>query len=308
MRGFSVWPGYKPGIAGPVAYWLWAVCIRTWLVWMGQLDYSSKDKLALAFGAIAVGAGQIILKVRALATGVHTKADGSPVTQADLEADRFIRERLSVILPGIRVITEETFEEAGSQNDDAGLEDFVLVDPLDGTREFVAGRDEFTVNVALIKNKQPVVGAIYVPAKSSLYVSSDKAYRADVHSEQAMPQLSTMQELRVSAIPECGLRAVASRSHLDPATKQWLDGQKIASHISAGSSLKFCTIAEGAADVYPRFGPTMEWDTAAGHAILVSAGGCVVDLDGSPLYYGKAGAGFRNSAFVAWGRLPLRQG
>src|SRR5690349_5041743 len=138
----------------------------------------SKDDLASAFGAIAVEAGQIILKARAQGCGAQAKADGSPVTAADLESDRLIRARLSALLPDIRVITEETFGDGGSQSDVAGLQNFVLVDPLDGTREFVAGRDEFTVNIALIEAKQPVVGAIYAPAKARLYVGADKAYGA----------------------------------------------------------------------------------------------------------------------------------
>lgn len=264
----------------------------------------SKVDLALAFGAIAVEAGETILKARAQGCSAEAKADGSPVTAADLEADRLIRARLSVILPNVRVITEETFGEGGSQSDVAGLQNFILVDPLDGTREFVAGRDEFTVNIALIEAKQPVVGAIYAPAKARLYVASDKAYGADVQPGQAMPQSSAMQPLRTSPVPGSGLRAVASRSHMDAATRQWLDSHQIAKHVSAGSSLKFCTIAEGDADVYPRSGPTMEWDTAAGHAILLAAGGSVVGFDGTPFRYGKAEAGFRNAGFVAWGRAP----
>ena len=120
----------------------------------------------------------------------------------------------------------------------------------------------------------------------------------------SLPAPSTWHELKTSTAPAGGLRAVASRSHLDPDTKHWLAQRKIANVVSAGSSLKFCTVAEGQADVYPRFGPTMEWDTAAGHAVLVAAGGCVLSLDGSPLCYGTMTAAFRNSAFVAWGRAP----
>ena len=261
------------------------------------------DELASAFGAIAIEAGQIILKARARGRGVQTKADGSPVTEADLESDKYIRAQLSAILPGIPIVTEESFGAKG-QSDVAGLQNFVLVNPLDGTREFVAGRDEFTVNIALIEAKQPVVGAIYAPAKARLYVASDRAHGADVQPGQAMPRLSAMQQLRTSTIPASGLRAVASRSHMDPATRQWLDNQQITKQVSAGSSLKFCTVAEGAADVYPRCGPTMEWDTAAGHAILLAAGGSVVGFDGAPFRYGKVEAGFRNGGFVAWGRAP----
>ena len=126
----------------------------------------------------------------------------------------------------------------------------------------------------------------------------------EVQPGDSLPAPSTWHELKTSTAPAGGLRAVASRSHLDPDTKHWLAQRKIANVVSAGSSLKFCTVAEGQADVYPRFGPTMEWDTAAGHAVLVAAGGCVLGLDGSPLCYGTMTAAFRNSAFVAWGRAP----
>ena len=115
-----------------------------------------------------------------------------------------------------------------------------------------------------------------------------------------------MRPLTTGPVPEGGLRAIASRSHLDPATQQWLDGRNIGNLCSAGSSLKFCMIAEGEADVYPRLAPTMEWDTAAGHAILAAAGGCVLGLDGSPLRYGKSEAGFRNESFIAWGQKPAQ--
>ena len=261
------------------------------------------DELALAFGAIASEAGQIILSVRR--SGFQTKADGSPVTDADLESDKYITARLSAILPKVPIVTEEGVDQIGSGSDIGELRHFILVDPLDGTREFVAGRDEFTVNIALIEARQPVVGAIYAPAKGKLYIASEKAYGADVQPGR-MPGLSVMQQLRTCPVPASGLRAVASRSHMDPATRQWLDNRPIAKRVAAGSSLKFCTIAEGAADVYPRCGPTMEWDTAAGHAILVAAGGLVVGLDGAPFTYGKVDAGFRNAGFVAWGRGPNR--
>ena len=264
------------------------------------------NELASAFGAIAIEAGRIILSARARGSGVQTKTDGSPVTEADLDSDKYIRAQLSALLPSVPIITEETFDQIGSSSDVAGLQTFVLVDPLDGTREFVAGRDEFTVNIALIEAKQPVVGAIYAPAKARLYVAADKAYGADVKPEQPMPQLSAMRQLKTNPISANGLRAVASRSHMDAATRQWLDNQQIIGHVAAGSSLKFCTIADGDADVYPRSGPTMEWDTAAGHAILLAAGGWVVGFDGAPFRYGKAETGFRNTGFVAWGRAPTR--
>jgi 3'(2'), 5'-bisphosphate nucleotidase len=266
---------------------------------MHPLNLFSRDELAMAFGTIAVGAGQLILKARDHGACVQIKTDGSPLTNADLEADRFIRARLPAILPGVTVITEETIDLADSL--DVSLDHFVLVDPLDGTREFIAGRDEFTVNIALVSDREPVVGAVYAPAKSSLYIASEKAFWSDVHSGQTMPSVSGMRQLKASPVRPDDLRAVISRSHLDKATENWLEQHRVSSHVSAGSSLKFCVVAEGSADVYPRCAPTMEWDTAAGHAILAAAGGRVVSPDGSPLRYGKIEAGFRNSAFVAWG-------
>ncbi len=265
----------------------------------------SRDDLAFAFARTAVAAGKIIMSARDALNDVQHKADGSPVTRADREADDFIRSQLAAVLPDVRLITEETFERSPHHKNAASLDRFVLVDPLDGTREFVAGRNEFTVNIALIEAGRPVVGAVYAPAMSRLYMSSARAYRVEVKPGDDLPAPSMWRELKTSPAPGGGLRAVASRSHLDPDTKCWLEQRKIASVVSAGSSLKFCTIAEGQADVYPRFGPTMEWDTAAGHAILEAAGGCVLGLDGSPLCYGTMTAAFRNSAFVAWGRAPV---
>jgi 3'(2'), 5'-bisphosphate nucleotidase len=146
---------------------------------------------------------------------------------------------------------------------------------------------------------------IYAPATCQLYVAGSKAFGAEVPIGQAMPKLETMRRLSTARAPRDGLRAVASRSHLDPATKRWLDERPIKHVSSAGSSLKFCKLAEGEADVYPRFSPTMEWDTAAGQAILTAAGGCVLAPDGAPLRYGKVSHGLRNDdGFVAWGQPP----
>jgi 3'(2'), 5'-bisphosphate nucleotidase len=260
------------------------------------------NHLALVFGTIALEAGQLIMKARDAGCTAQRKADGSPVTEADLVADQFIRGRLSDIARGELVITEETFD---SSHSEATLPDrFILVDPLDGTREFAAGRHEFTVNIALIEGARPVVGVIYAPATSQLYIAGNQAFGAEVKLGEAIPKLEAMRRLTTAAVTREGLRAVASRSHLDPATRQWLEDRDVKQLCSAGSSLKFCELAEGNADVYPRFSPTMEWDTAAGQAILTMAGGCVLALDGAPLRYGKASDKFRNSGFVAWGQPP----
>ena len=182
-------------------------------------------------------------------------------------------------------------------------ERFLLVDPLDGTREFLAGYKDFTVNIALIEAGSPVAGAICAPALDQLYVAGATAFLADLTAGSA---LGAMKVIATGPAPGPGLRAVASRSHLNPETEQWLRQHPVAELQRAGSSLKFCLIARGDADVYPRIAPTMEWDTAAGHAVLNAAGGCVLGLDGSPLRYGKKDAGFKNAGFIAWGRRPPR--
>lgn len=225
------------------------------------------------------------------------KSDGSPVTQADLAADRLIRDSLAQHCPGISVITEETCTAAST----ADAECYVLVDPLDGTKEFIKGSDEFTVNIALIAAGAPVAGAVYAPALQRLYIGGARAHRLDIASEDADRGLDGLQSIGVRQVPRENRRAVVSRSHLDPDTRTWIDRHGITQLHAAGSSLKFCTIAEGDADVYPRLGPTMEWDTAAGHAVLLAAGGDVTDLDGQPLRYGKPQ--FRNGPFIAWGKV-----
>ena len=257
--------------------------------------------MAMAFGAIALEAGQAIMAAAGSAAPV--KKDGSPVTRADLEADALIRSRLAALMPDVPAITEETFERRPGA---VPPKTFILVDPLDGTREFAAGRNDFTVNIALIEHGQPIVGTIYAPAMSRLYVAGTEAFRAEVHPGARLPRLDQMKQLATGRVADSGLRAVASRSHLDPTTKAWLEERGITELRSTGSSLKFCMIADAEADVYPRLAPTMEWDTAAGQAILVAAGGCVLGLDGKPLSYGKPDAEYRNGSFIAWGTPPGR--
>jgi 3'(2'), 5'-bisphosphate nucleotidase len=253
------------------------------------------DEIARLFGLIAVRAGHAIMKARDLTSAPQTKSDGSPVTAADLAADEIIRGELQRNVQGIPVITEESCMAASAP--DAAR--FILVDPLDGTREFIKGSDEFTVNIALIELGKPVAGAIYAPALRRLYVGGKTAHRLVLAGDDAEPRLNELQPIAVRRSPPEGWHVVVSRSHLDPATEQWIEGHRVAERRPAGSSLKFCTIAEGEADVYPRLGPTMEWDTAAGQAVLQAAGGSVTDLDGRPMRYGKPD--FRNGNFVAWG-------
>jgi 3'(2'), 5'-bisphosphate nucleotidase len=262
---------------------------------VNQRDFSGEaDTTAKLFGLIALRAGHAILQVRDARHRPDYKSDGSPVTAADLAADEVIRESLARDLPGVTVITEETCTATSSVDTDC----FVLVDPLDGTREFINGSDEFTVNIALISGGVPVAGAVYAPALHRLYLGGTCAHRLDIKSDDVF-RPDALQPIQVRPAAADGWHAVVSRSHLDPDTKRWIKQHRIAELCYAGSSLKFCTIAEGGADVYPRLAPTMEWDTAAGHAVLLAAGGRVTDLDGQPMRYGKPQ--FRNGNFVAWG-------
>jgi 3'(2'), 5'-bisphosphate nucleotidase len=264
------------------------------------MDTDARNDLASHFGNIASEAGRVIMSVYSPAVRVDTKADGSPVTMADIGAERVIRARLSEILPGVTIIAEESFD-AAKQKPVSGP--FILVDPLDGTREFISGNGEFTVNIALVESGIPIVGCVYAPALNQLYLAGASAYRTELEPGEALARLTPMQILATRAYPGEGLRAMASRSHLDAESEALLKRLSVNSWKSAGSSLKFCMIAQGDGDIYPRLAPTMEWDTAAGQAVLTAAGGCVIGRDGSPLRYGKAG--FRNDGFVAWGRAPI---
>ena len=265
------------------------------------MDAKERDELAVEFAKIACEAGAAIMAIPAEALAAERKRDGTPVSRADVEAERLIRARLYTILPGVALIAEESFE-AGRH--DPAPERFLLVDPLDGTREFLSGHTDFTVNIALIEGRRAVAGAICAPALAEVYLGGASAHRAALGAARAFPGPDRLTPMKASAVPATDLRAVASRSHLDAATERFLHEREVKRLRPTGSSLKFCFVASGEADVYPRLAPTMEWDTAAGHAILRGAGGCVVGLDGLPLRYGKSDAGYRNEGFIAWGRRP----
>jgi 3'(2'), 5'-bisphosphate nucleotidase len=229
---------------------------------------------------------------------VSHKADESPVTAADQAAEAIILERLARAAPGVPVVAEEAAA-AGATPQVAAQ--FFLVDPLDGTKEFIAGRDEFTVNIALIAQGAPVLGVVGAPALGRLFAGDVSRFQAfEIRGGRDASPLA----LRARPRPPGGPVAVASRSHGSPETEAWLAAAGVAARVSIGSSLKFCLLAAGEADVYPRFGPTMEWDTAAGHAVVAAAGGEVCETDGRPLRYGKPG--FRNPSFIASGtrRVP----
>jgi len=241
---------------------------------------------------IARAAAVEILAVRARGMTVHEKDDHSPVTDADEAANRLIVDRLTAATPDIPIIAEESVAEGDIP--EVG-DRFWLVDPLDGTREFVAGRDEFTVNIALIENGRPVLGVVGVPVREEIYLGivGDGAW----YTAGDKPR----QSISARHVPETGAVAVATRSHGNAETDAWLTNEKIGKSVRAGSSVKFCLLAIGKADVYPRFGRTMEWDTAAGHAVLSAAGGSVRTLDGADLVYGKSG--MENPHFIGRGLL-----
>src|ERR1700754_1349119 len=264
------------------------------------MNNTARNELAAHFGTIASEAGKVIMAIYSPTLKAETKGDGSPVTEADAAAERVILDGLKTVIPDVPVVAEESFDAKASG---AAPERFILVDPLDGTREFITGSHEFTVNIALVENGNPVVGCVYAPALNQMYVAGAEAWRAQVQPGDPLPKREAMQKLATQTYPAEGLRAMASRSHLDSETEALLKKLHVGTFKSAGSSLKFCWIAQGDGDIYPRLAPTMEWDTAAGHAVLTAAGGCVIGRDGSPFRYGKAG--FRNDGFVAWGREPI---
>ena len=252
---------------------------------------SSDDypRLTAAALRLALEAGRTIMAFYRDGTTVETKADRSPVTEADRAADRLIVAGLRAADPDIAVISEESTS-AGAVPADGR---FWLVDPLDGTREFVARTGEFTVNIALIEDGRPVLGVLHVPARHETYVADGQGGAVHIVGGGAS------HPIRARPVPDQGPAVIASRSHCDSETDAYIAGLSPARTESAGSALKFGLLARGAADIYPRFGRTMEWDTAAGQAILTAAGGHVRDLNGRALSYGKAG--FVNPAFVASG-------
>ena len=255
-------------------------------------DPAARTRLADCFAAIAEAAGARIMAVYGTAAS-EAKADGSPVTEADLLAHQVILERLASDCAGIPVVSEE---DAAHRVPDP-RESFILVDPLDGTREFISRNGEFTVNIALIEQGCPVAGVVFAPALGRLWAGAVGAGARMRSSGE-----TAWQPIGCRRPADAGVVAVASRSHRDAATEAFLAGQPVAGLRSVGSSLKFCLVAEGQADVYPRFGTTMEWDTAAGQAVLEAAGGQVVTPDGTPFRYGKAD--WRNGPFIGWGSAP----
>ncbi len=257
------------------------------------------DELIEALLAAAVAAGRATLEIYRSGFTVTQKADQSPVTAADHASEKIILEHLARIAPAVPVVAEEAVA-AGSMPRVG--EEFFLVDPLDGTKEFIHRRGDFTVNIALIRRRMPAIGIVYAPVSGALYAGNVAAGRAFRCAHPADAATAGPRELlRVRPVPAAGVTAVVSRSHSTPDTDAYLQHYTISDRVSVGSSLKFCLVAAGEADLYPRLGTTMEWDTAAGHAVLAAAGGKVLAPGGEPLTYGKPG--FRNSFFIASGTL-----
>lgn len=247
------------------------------------------------FRSLALSAGGTIMDIyRRPDFDVRTKSDESPVTEADEAADRLITDGLAEAFPDVLLVTEE---QAGTHTQKADR--FIIVDPLDGTKEFVKRRGDFTVNIALVENGVPVRGVVYAPAKGRMFYTCADGASVEETSPFAPDAAGPQIALSVSKPDNTGLVVVASKSHRDAATDDYISRYRVADMTSAGSSLKFCLVAGGEADLYPRLGRTMEWDTAAGHAVLTGAGGRVVRFDDlTPLTYGKVH--YENPFFIAY--------
>tara|TARA_R110002126_G_scaffold7828_38_gene37950 strand:- start:3339 stop:4151 length:813 start_codon:yes stop_codon:yes gene_type:complete len=259
-----------------------------------SLTFSDTERRALMEAAtdIADRAGEVILEVYNTDFDVRRKEDNSPVTEADERAEALILPALRDLLPGVPAIGEEAVSQGTSERMTGDV--FWLVDPVDGTKEFLRRSGEFTVNIALVENKVPTMGVVTAPALK-------RGFRAcGPGTAERRGEDGVWHPISVRAIPPEGAVVVSSRSHGNrDELEALLDGMRIQGHKTAGSSLKFCLVAEGEADFYPRYGPTSEWDTAAGHAVLTGAGGSIRLIDGPDLPYAKPG--WRNPEFLARG-------
>jgi 3'(2'), 5'-bisphosphate nucleotidase len=244
---------------------------------------------------IVAHACAVIRDISPTAAGQHLKPDQSPVTAADVASEVAILEGLAKLMPEAPVLSEEMVSSKGPPVLDGS---FFVVDPLDGTREYIAGRDEFTVNLGIVTRGTPILGIIAAPKRGQLWrgIVGGKVERLRLLADGA----DQPQSIRTRRWPSVGV-AVVSRSHLDPNTEKFLAGLGQVERLPSGSAIKFCQIAEGSADVYPRLATTCEWDVAAGHALVAAAGGIVTTPDGGSLTFGHADRNFRVPAFIAWG-------
>ena len=260
-------------------------------------DLADQSRLVPALASLMSEAGARILELAAKGLRGRSKPDASVVTDADEAAEAILRAGIERILPGIPIVAEEAVAHG---NVTAAADVFFLVDPLDGTREILAGGSDFTVNVALVSARAPLLGLVYAPAEGVLYAGGEgRALQAKLPAGSRFTEADT-RPIRARTRPE-RLVAVISRSHLDPATDAFVAGLPVTRRVQVGSAIKFCRLAEGSADVYPRLSPVHEWDAAAGHALLVAAGGSMAAPDGTPLVYGCPEKSWRIDGFVAWG-------
>ena len=255
------------------------------------MDY---DHLMRVFREAAIVAGARIMQVyEAPDFAVRAKSDDSPVTLADEAADALISARLRAAFPDLVLVTEE---QADSHAQSARR--FLIVDPLDGTKEFIQRRGDFTVNIALVENGVPVRGVVYAPAKGRLFYTDGSGQALEETGPFTANEIGPITPIRVARPDNTALRVVASKSHSDAATEAYIGKYAVGDLKNAGSSLKFCLVATGEADLYPRLGRTMEWDTAAGDAVLRGAGGMMIRFeDHQPFAYGKPG--YANGFFIA---------
>mgnify|MGYP003120817079 FL=1 len=255
------------------------------------MDY---EQLVTVMRRLSIEAGDKIMEIYGADDfEVKTKSDESPVTIADEAADKIISDGLRAAFPDVMLVTEEQ-----SATHSASGDTFLIVDPLDGTKEFINRRGDFTVNIALVEGGVPTRGVVYAPARSRMFFTLADGSAVEETGDFPKDSMGPVQPISVSTPDNAALMVVASKSHRDQATDDYIAKYNVRDMKSAGSSLKFCLIATGEADLYPRVGRTMEWDTAAGHAVLTSAGGAVVRFDDlTPLTYGKAD--FANPFFIA---------
>jgi 3'(2'), 5'-bisphosphate nucleotidase len=262
------------------------------------LDTAACIALMGELTAISVRAAEAIVRTGAEG-GVRIKSDGSPVAPADEAAEAVIRDGLARLDPLLPIISEE---QAERDRPSVGAAHYFLVDPLDGTREYIAGRNEYTINIALMADGAPILGIITAPALGLIWrgIVGRGAERTIIAGDVSAPP----EPIHCRPLPAGELIAVVSRSHLEPRTRAYLDRLPSAKRVSCGSALKFCRLAEGAADLYPRLAPTRDWDVAAGHAIVVAAGGRMVAPDGTAIVYNTAE--LLIPGFLAWGDKAIR--
>jgi 3'(2'), 5'-bisphosphate nucleotidase len=251
-------------------------------------------KICKIFRSLALTSGEVIMDVyNSSAFEVLMKSDDSPVTIADKKADEVISKGLKKYFPEVPVVTEEQVK-----SHDLKASVFFIVDPLDGTKEFIKRRGDFTVNIALVADGEPIRGIVYAPARQRLFYTDENGKAVEEMADFSLSKMGTVKKIKTAISDNTALKVVASKSHRDKKTDEYISKYRCKELVSAGSSLKFCLIAAGEADLYPRLGPTMEWDTAAGHAILSAAGGYVLKIaDKTTLEYGKTN--FKNPFFLA---------